>query len=42
MAANTLITSFLYWHEYLHGASEERVRKVYEKMVQIISDDMLP
>jgi aminoglycoside phosphotransferase (APT) family kinase protein len=40
MAANTLITSFLYWHEYLHGASEERVRKVYDKMVQIISGDM--
>lgn len=42
MAANTLITSFLYWHEYLHGASEERVRTVYKKMVQIISDDMFP
>jgi thiamine kinase-like enzyme len=42
MAANTLITSFLYWHEYLHGASEERVKKVYEKMAQIISDDLFP
>jgi len=34
MAAKTLITSFLYWHEYLHGALEERVRTVYEKMVE--------
>lgn len=42
MAANTLITTFLYWHEYLHGASEERVRTVYEKMVQMISDNMFP
>lgn len=35
--AGTLITSFLYWHEYLHGSTEERVRKVYGKMEQIMS-----
>lgn len=39
MAANTLITSFLHWHQYLHGASEERVRNIYGKMVQIMTDD---
>lgn len=34
MAAGTLITSFLYWHEYLHGASRERVEQVYGKMAE--------
>lgn len=37
MSAGTLITSFLYWHEYLHGNAEERVGKVYRKMGQIMS-----
>ena len=32
-AANT-ITSFLFWHQYLHGSSEERVRKIYEQMTE--------
>lgn len=36
-AANT-ITSFLFWHQYLHGSSEERVRKIYEQM----TEGMLP
>jgi thiamine kinase-like enzyme len=38
LSASTLITSFRFWHEYLHGASEEKVGKIYEKMVQMISD----
>ena len=29
-----LNTSFLFWHEYLHGASEDRVKNVFEKMIQ--------
>lgn len=37
MSAGTLITSFMYWHEYLHGNPEDRVRKVYEEMGQIMS-----
>lgn len=36
-AANT-ITSFLFWHQYLHGSSEERVRTIYEQM----TNGMLP
>lgn len=31
-AAN-VITSFICWHEYLHGSGEERVKEIYEKMV---------
>jgi hypothetical protein len=27
----------VYWHEYLHGNPEDRVRKVYEEMGQIMS-----
>ncbi|GKX65158.1 phosphotransferase family protein [Inconstantimicrobium mannanitabidum] len=42
MSASTLITSFVFWHEYLHGASEEMVGKIYEKIVQSISVDMFP
>lgn len=30
-AAN-IITSFQFWHEYLHGSSSERVREIYDKM----------
>ncbi|MDE7298021.1 MAG: aminoglycoside phosphotransferase family protein [Lachnospiraceae bacterium] len=32
-AAN-IITSFLFWHFYLHGSGEERVREIYEKMTE--------
>ena len=31
-AAN-VITSFIFWHQYLHGSTEERVREIYGKMV---------
>lgn len=34
MCASTLITSFLFWHQYLHGSSKERVKGIYDKMVQ--------
>lgn len=33
MQAANLITSFQFWHEYLHGSAPERVRDIYEKMV---------
>lgn len=29
-----LNTSFRYWHMYLHGSDEKRVRDIYEKMVK--------
>lgn len=32
-AAN-VITSFIFWHQYLHGSTEERVREIYGKMVE--------
>lgn len=32
MNAANVITSFQFWHEYLHGSSCERVRGIYEKM----------
>ena len=31
-AAN-VITTFMYWHYFLHGNPEERVREVYVKMI---------
>ena len=34
MDAANKITSFLFWHQYLHGSSEERVRKIYGQMTQ--------
>ena len=34
MNAANVITSFLFWHEYLHGSSEERVRDIYDKMTK--------
>lgn len=33
MNAAGVITSFAFWHEYLHGSSEERVRGIYDKMI---------
>lgn len=32
-AAN-VITSFAFWHRYLHGSAEERVREIYGKMAE--------
>ena len=34
MNAANVITSFLFWHQYLHGSSEERVRGIYSKMTK--------
>lgn len=30
--AADLITTFVFWHQYLHGSSEERVREIYGRM----------
>ena len=35
-AAN-IITSFQFWHSYLHGSEVGRVREIYEKMTQELS-----
>lgn len=35
MDAADVITSFVFWHEYLHGSDVGRVRGIYEKMVDI-------
>ncbi|MDO4318824.1 MAG: aminoglycoside phosphotransferase family protein [Lachnospiraceae bacterium] len=32
MAAANLMTSFRFWHGYMHGSTEERVRGIYEAM----------
>lgn len=32
IAAANVITTFLFWHLYLHGADEDRVREIYGKM----------
>ena len=32
MAAANVITSFLFWHQFLHGADTGRVQGIYEKM----------
>ncbi len=36
-AAN-VITSFRYWHMYLHGNDTERVREIYDKMISDYQD----
>ena len=38
MNAANVITSFLFWHQYLHGSSEERVRGIYSKMIEDFKD----
>lgn len=38
MNAANVITSFLFWHQYLHGSSEERVRGIYNKMTKDFKD----
>lgn len=37
MDAANVITSFVFWHEYLHGSSEKRVRDIYGRMISIVS-----
>lgn len=32
MNADNAVTTFVFWHEYLHNSSEERVRDIYSKM----------
>ena len=34
IAAANVITSFIFWHRFLHGAETERVRGIYEKMTK--------
>ena len=34
MAAANVITSFVFWHLYLHGADAERVRGIYGRMAE--------
>lgn len=38
MNAANVITSFLFWHQYLHGSSEERVGDIYCKMTKDFKD----
>lgn len=38
MNAANVITSFLFWHQYLHGNSEERVGDIYSKMTKDFKD----
>lgn len=33
MCLANINTTFLYWHEYLQGSSEERVKLIYDKMI---------
>jgi thiamine kinase-like enzyme len=34
MSLANLNTSFRFWHMYLHGSEEKRVRDIYEKMIK--------
>lgn len=34
IAASNIITSFIFWHEFLHGNDEERVKGIYDKMIE--------
>lgn len=34
MNAANVITSFVFWHHYLHGSSEEQVADIYNKMIK--------
>ncbi len=38
MNASNVITSFAFWHQYLHGTSEARVREIYGKMTKDFND----
>ena len=33
MAASNILTTFEFWHEYLHGNDADRVKGIYEKML---------
>ena len=42
IAAANVMTSFVFWHQFLHGAETERIRDIYEKMTgdfQILIDN---
>lgn len=34
IAASNVITTFEFWHEFLHGSDEGRVRGIFEKMIE--------
>ena len=34
MAAANIITTFVFWHEFLHGNDEGRVRGIYDRMAK--------
>ncbi|MDF2542481.1 MAG: Ecdysteroid kinase [Herbinix sp.] len=38
MSASNLITSFRFWHEYLHNSDVNRVRVIYDKMIENLFD----
>lgn len=38
MNAANVITSFVFWHQYLHGSSEEQVGDIYSKMTKDFKD----
>lgn len=38
MNASNVITSFVFWHQYLHGSSAERVREIYGKMTEAFNN----
>ena len=42
LKAANVITTFLYWHFFLHGNPSERVRQVYEKMIADMSESLTP
>lgn len=37
-SAANLITSFVFWHQYLHGSKPERVGRIYTKMLESFAD----
>lgn len=39
-SAANLITSFVFWHQYLHGSEAERVGRIYTKMLKSFADVM--
>ena len=34
IAASNIITTFEFWHEFLHGNDAERVKGIYDKMIE--------
>ena len=44
IAAANVVTSFIFWHQFLHGTEAERVRGIYQKMTddfQLIINDSI-